>query len=229
MPLIYRKTTHKTLTTMAKIHTEYTKYIHPSRALKEGDRLVPLNEISDRQLAELAAKYPTEYLEAAQKRRVAPAELKPRSNVHANAAEEDESKPAAVPGTGRPSLKPLRGEASAPRGPLNRGAKIPAPSPDDDDLDGDPETPPAEAKPDAALSELEAMFVKMPMAEAIDLITTAAAQGRQKVLVKLLDAELLAEKPRKGILKAFDSVGIAIPNATAAEGDGEGEGDGAEE
>lgn len=217
MPLIYRKSVQQTFTTMAKIPVRIKKYLHPSRPLRPGDEPVPLTDISNRQLAELAARYPEEYAEAARARGVEPVERRPRSKVSAEAAEEDESKPLEVPKAraGRPSMQPRRGRAEAPQGPLNRGAKIPAPIPGDDDLDDDDAMLQHDGERAAAMGELESMFVKMTVPEAIGLITEAAAQGRQKVLVKLLAAEEGSPRPRKSVLRTFVEVGVKSTAAPA--------------
>jgi hypothetical protein len=71
MPLVARKIVHEVSTTFAKIADTVTRYVPPNR-MRPGDRIV---EPTNRQLAELAALYPTEYGKLAKERGVSPVDL----------------------------------------------------------------------------------------------------------------------------------------------------------
>lgn len=90
MPLIRRKIEQKIPHNHAIQYHHITKYVHPTR-LKVGDEPIPTQDISDRQLADLAYQYPDEYLAPCRERGVAVAQ--PVEQEDETLPDFDESKP----------------------------------------------------------------------------------------------------------------------------------------
>ena len=194
MPMIRRKVEQKVEHNHAVQYHDVYKYVHPTR-LRPGDVLIPLHEISDRQLADLAFLYPDEYRAPCAERGLTPAQP---------VVEEDESTP------DFDESKPLPAVRSVPR----FGARPAPPPPDGDDEmddeidDGDVEAE-LEDEPGASipLDDAQQTYLGLNARNAIAFIESNRERG--SFLGKCYQAEKArTDGPRKTVLAAFTAAGV---------------------
>lgn len=76
MPLVLRHIASTTQTAFTKTTHPHIMYVPPAQVRKGKDKVIPPEQISDRQLADLAARFPAEYGDEAKRRGVRPLRVK---------------------------------------------------------------------------------------------------------------------------------------------------------
>jgi hypothetical protein len=208
MPLILRHVDQQIPHNHAVQTHDITKYVHPTR-LRPGDRPVPMQDISDRQLADLATLFPDEYMEPCLERGLIPAQP---------VVEEDESQP------DLDESKPLPPRVARTVRSPSPGLRAVPVDVEDEDVDDDEEEEPeagegegegeveADAEDDEALASVpldsaQRDFLLLNARNAIAFIDQNRERGA--FLGKCYQAEKARlEGPRKTVLAAFTSAGV---------------------
>lgn len=198
MPLILRTVAQSIPHNHSMQVHEITRYVHPTR-LRPGDTEVPLHEISDRQLADLATLFPDEYLAPCLDRKLEPA--RPVEIEDESTPDLDETKPLPpriVRRSASPGLRPVAEEEEEE----DDGGEDDLESADEDEGD--------EAGDELATVPLDSAqrdFLMLNARNAIAFID----QNKERVvfLGKCYQAEKARlDGPRKTVLAAFTSAGV---------------------
>ena len=198
MPLIRRTVAQPIPPNHSMQVHEITRYVHPTR-LRPGDTEVPLHEISDRQLADLATLFPDEYLAPCLDRKLEPA--RPVEIEDESTPDLDETKPLPpriVRRSASPGLRPVAEEEEEE----DDGGEDDLESADEDEGD--------EAGDELATVPLDSAqrdFLMLNARNAIAFID----QNKERVvfLGKCYQAEKARlDGPRKTVLAAFTSAGV---------------------
>lgn len=201
MPLI-RRTVEQVIphNHSMQVH-EITRYVHPTR-LRPGDKSVPLHEISDRQLADLATLFPDEYLAPCLERGLEPA--RPVEIEDESMPDLDETKPLpprVVRRSVSPGLRPVAVEEDDGEEAEGEG---------EGELEGEGEVEEEDADDEVATIPLDSAqrdFLMLNARNAISFID----QNKERVafLGKCYQAEKARfDGPRKTVLAAFTSAGV---------------------
>lgn len=192
MPLINRTVVTDIPHNFAKQNHVLTKYVHPTR-LRPGDKPVPLHEISDRQLSDLATLYPDEYLQPCLDKGLEPAV--PVAVEDESLPDLDESKPLPVR---TPSRTVRRVEAPPSSEEVESGDDEEVVE-EDDEADDELATIP--------LDEAQRTFLTLNAVNAIGFINQN--KERSAFLGKCYQAEKArVTGPRKTVLAAFTAAGV---------------------
>jgi hypothetical protein len=210
MPLILRRVEQQIPHNHAVQTHDITKYVHPTR-LRPGDKPVPLADISDRQLADLAYAFPDEYLEPCRERGLTPAV--PFVEEDESLPDLDESKPL-PPRVVRSARAPSPGLRAVPVEAEDEDADEPDDEEEEEDTgEGEGEGAAEEDDEDdealasISLDAAQREFLTLNARNAIGFIEQNAE--RREFLGKCYQAEKARlEGPRKTVLAAFTSAGI---------------------
>lgn len=185
MPMISRRVQQDIPHNHAVQFHHITKYVHPTR-LRPGDVDIPVDQISDRQLADLAYLYPDEYLAPCKERGVKVA--KPPAQDDETLPDFDESKP----------LPTVR------RVPRFRAAPVEDEAEDSEEEEIEQEEAPTASIP---LDEAQETFLSLNAKTAIACIEQNSE--RSAFLGKCYQAEKARiGGSRKTVLAAFTAAGV---------------------
>ncbi len=212
MPLIERTVTQEIPHNHAAQTHAITRYVHPTR-LRPGDRPVPTEDISDRQLADLAALFPDEYLAPCRARGLSPAQPNVEEDESTPDLDESLPLPPRVPRAVRapsPGLKavPVDAEEDEDEEQEDDGEQEPEDEEADDtdeEAEGDEEMD--EALASVPLDSAQRDFLLLNARNAIAFID----QNRERAafLGKCYQAEKARlDGPRKTVLAAFTAAGV---------------------
>jgi hypothetical protein len=231
MPLVKRRVRTEIPHTFGIINEEQVRFVHPSRPLKETDTVVPLHEIRDRQLQDLAYLSPSEYLQPCLDRGLQPA--RPRVAGEDETQALDESLPLTRARKSEPSFTPRTAGRAAPKGikfpPNAAEAALDLEDLDDDEIDldaldegdeqgveasqesgeeeGDEEDRSLRIETEADLDAAQNAFLELSAEDAVKFIQNNAS--RKAVLSRMHEAEQSRPKARKTVLEALGKAGVA--------------------
>ena len=204
MPLILRTVAQSIPHNHSKqVHT-ITRYVHPTR-LRPGDTEVPLHEISDRQLADLATLFPDEYLAPCLDRQLEPA--RPVEIEDESTPDLDETKPLPpriVRRSASPGLRPVAEEEDDEEEQEGEGEGDLESADEDEGDEGDEEGDELATVP---LYSAQRDYLMLNARNAIAFIDQN--KERSAFLGKCYQAEKARlDGPRKTVLAAFTSAGV---------------------